>query len=619
LSIFKILEKSIETSSENFSEYLSDKKGSLLTGSEFMLFALSKIFKDQSIEEIENGIVDSSYKSEKYDYGIDAIYITGSNEFIEQPEDLQEFNEDTKFQVHIFQFKRGTGISQADMLKFKNGINKVFINESLDEEDNLYFYNRMNVLDEIKTSIFSDFPSENISVHCYIAFGGMASNITKDKIVSEEIDSIIEDLNSNGYTNSTFEIFDCEALIKDPSHFQKIVDIVEYEKTFKYITDTDQKQILNGYISIIKGNEIAELVRKHQTSLFEANIRDYFKRSDLNSKIIETSSNDEESKYFWSFNNGLTMTCSKVEELPSNKYKLHNLQIVNGCQTSNAIYQAVKNRELVVELQKRKDSGEHLTSKEQDQLSKLLPLQFNANTSVLVKIIETKSEDLVYRITETTNSQTPIKAFSLKANDDVQKLIEQFLDSYGVSYERRVNELRNKGRKNIYSIQKLFQLYTSQILLKPSQAKTIPKQLFTTTYDDVFPAPNVKSLNFLLYYFPILIDLNVNLKIKELSKSTAIDSYKKTLFSHGKFHLGCLMLSSILLKNYGEKGIIENETRIKTELESNADSHFINALENLEKIIKAMVGNKKESIAGASRMTDLDNRVAKFVSNRKST
>ena len=244
-------------------------------------------------------------------------------------------------------------------------------------------------------------------------------------------------------------------------------------------------------------------------------------------------------------------------------------------------------------------------------------MQFNSNTSVLVKIIETKSEDLVYRITETTNSQTPIKAFSLKANDDVQKLIEQFLESYGVSYERRVNELRNKGRKNIYSIQKLFQLYTSQILLKPSQAKTIPKQLFTTTYDDVFPAPNVKSLNFLFYYFPILIDLNVNQKIKELSKSTSIGSYKKTLFSHGKFHLGCLLLSSILLKNYGEKGIIENETKIKSELESNADFHFMNALDNLEKIIKALVGNKKESIAGASRMTDLDHRVARFVNNRK--
>ena len=211
------------------------------------------------------------------------------------------------------------------MLKFRNGIDKVLVKESLDEEDNLYFYNRMNVLNEIKASIFSDFPSDNISIHCYIVFGGMLGNITKDKIVSEEIDKIAEDLNDNGYTNSEVEIFDCEALIKDQSHFQKIIDVVEYEKTFKYITDTDQKQILNGYISIIKGSEIAELVRKHQTSLFEANIRDYSKRNDLNSKIIETSSNDEESKYFWSFNNGLTMTCSKVEELPNNKYKLHNL------------------------------------------------------------------------------------------------------------------------------------------------------------------------------------------------------------------------------------------------------------------------------------------------------
>ena len=95
MSIFTLLEKSINKSSENFSEYLSDKKGNILRGSEFMLFALSKIFKDQNIEEIERGIVDSSYRSEKYDYGIDAIYITGSNELIEQPEDLQEYNDDT--------------------------------------------------------------------------------------------------------------------------------------------------------------------------------------------------------------------------------------------------------------------------------------------------------------------------------------------------------------------------------------------------------------------------------------------------------------------------------------------------------------------------------------------
>ncbi len=617
MSIFKILEKTISRNSENYSEFLSDKSGDILRGSEFMLFALANIFNDKNIEDVEKGIVDSSYKKEKYDYGIDAIYITASNDFVEQPEDLEEYNDDTKFKIHIFQFKRGTGITQADMLKFKTGIKKVLIDEDLSDDDNLYFYNRMSVLDEIKASIFDEFPSDNISVVCYVVFGGMESNILKDKIVSDEITNIEDLLNSNGYTKSEIKILDCQSLIKDPSQHQSIVDIVEYEKTFKYITDTDQPQKLNGYISIIKGGEIAELVRKHQSSIFEANIRDYFKRSDLNSKIIETSSSDKESKYFWSFNNGLTMTCSKVEELPGNKYKLHNLQIVNGCQTSNAIYHAVKNKEKVSELLNKQNKGEHLTIKEQDELNKKKDLQFNNDTTLLVKIIETKKDDLIYRITETTNSQTPIKAFSLKANDDIQKFIEKFLEDYGIAYERRINELRNKGKKNIYSIQKLFQLYTSHILLKPSQAKTIPKQLFVSTYDDVFPAPHVKNVNFLLYYFPIYLDIHVNKGIKQYGNDDDIDQYKKTLFSYGKFHLGCFLLSSILKNKYSEKGIIENEEKIKDQLENNLDFHFLTALDNLEKVIKNFAGNKKESIAGAVRRSELDSRIAKFIKAKK--
>ena len=56
---------------------------------------------------------------------------------------------------------------------------------------------------------------------------------------------------------------------------------------------------------------------------------------------------------------------------------------------------------------------------------------------MLVKIIETKNEDFIYRITETTNSQTPIKAFSLKANDDIQKLIEKYFENNNVFYEMK--------------------------------------------------------------------------------------------------------------------------------------------------------------------------------------
>lgn len=335
----------------------------------------------------------------------------------------------------------------------------------------------------------------------------------------------------------------------------------------------------------------------------------------MNSKILETSANEEEAKYFWSYNNGLTMTCSKVEELPNNKYKLHNLQIVNGCQTSNAIYAAVKNKERIIELNKKIEEGNTLTRKEAEEFDQKNLLQFNEETSLLVKIIETNNDDLIYRITETTNSQTPIKAFSLKANDDIQKLIEKYLEDYDVAYERRINELRNQGKKNIYSIQKLFQLYTSHILLKPSQVRTRPKSMFISSYDDVFPAPNVKSINYLLYYIPIQLDIYVNKIIKEYTGE--MDSYQKTLMSYGKFHLGCFLLSSILKSNYSEKGIIANEDRIKKELNDNLEAHFLDAIDNFEKVVKNFIGNKKESIPSAVRKLELDTRIARFVKNRK--
>ena len=228
MSIFKVLEGNIKKSNENYSEYLADKKGDVLTGSEFMLYSLSNIFKDKEIDEIENGIVDSSYREEKYDYGIDAVYITASNDFIEQPEELEDYNEDTKFKIQIFQFKRGTGISQADLLKFKTGIKKVLIEEDLQEEDNLFFFNRMTVLNGIKSKLFTEFSSDNISVICHIVFGGIESNLYTEKIINEELEDIITTLKNNGFINSKIVVTDCESLIKAPSKNEEIVDIIEY-------------------------------------------------------------------------------------------------------------------------------------------------------------------------------------------------------------------------------------------------------------------------------------------------------------------------------------------------------------------------------------------------------
>ncbi|MFK7780622.1 MAG: AIPR family protein [Candidatus Gracilibacteria bacterium] len=618
MSIFKVLEDKITKQVEDYTAYLGGITGDTLKGAEFMFYSLANIFNDKTIDEIEMGMVDSSYRKEKYDYGIDAIYITGSREFIEQVDQLENYNEDTKFCIHLFQFKRGAGISQADLLKFNNGIEKIVVNEDLIDTDNLHFYNRMQDLDDVKRELYQTIDSSNIEIICHIVFGGVEANITNDKLLQEELDKIKVTLSSNGYTNNKIIITDCQALINSKANEAEITDIIGYEKSLKYITEISESEKFNGFICILKGKEIAELVRKHQSSIFEANIRDYYKRSDLNNKITKTSSSEDEAKYFWSFNNGLTMTCRRVQELPKDQYKLHNMQIVNGCQTSNSIYTAVKNKERVDELNLKVSGGMVLTKKEQEELDEKLGYQFNEDTSILVKIIETKKDDLIYRITETTNSQTPIKAFSLKANDDIQFLIEEYLSSRDICYERRLNFYKNKGKKNIINIQKLFQLFTAQIFFKPSQVKTSPKSMFVNTYDDVFPSPSVTNMNYILYLIPIKIDLYLSKKIREVQRSGGLgDGYKDTILSYGKFHLGCLILSSILKENYNKAGIVKNETIILTELEENFDTHFSDSIINLEKILKNLIGNRKESIIPGVRKTELDQKLAKFINNRK--
>ncbi|MBK6785204.1 MAG: hypothetical protein IPG79_16725 [Saprospiraceae bacterium] len=134
----------------------------------------------------------------------------------------------------------------------------------------------MIVLNQIISKLYSQYSSDNINILCHIVFGGMEKNIFSDLIINNALENVISTLKDGGYTNARIVITDCEGLINSKN--KEIIDIIEYQKTFNYITDTDPGNKLNGYISIINGSEIAELVRKHQSAIFEANIRDFIKK-----------------------------------------------------------------------------------------------------------------------------------------------------------------------------------------------------------------------------------------------------------------------------------------------------------------------------------------------------
>lgn len=615
MSITNIIDKKLRDTQEKYPEIFEGKALDLQDGHSFMIMALETVFKEWDFQEIEEGIVDSSYRQEQFDYGIDAIYISANGEKINNLEDLSVYNDDSKFKIHVFQFKKGRSLELADILKLKEGVQTVLVEEKVDENQNFFMFNIMEEFNKAKMKIFESFPSRNIETVIYVVFGGIKTNLEKDAILMPNLDKIKKTLEDNSYSNSKIEIIDAQSIIDLSKEKNDIVDIVSYKKTFKYITDTNDTNKLNGYIAIINAEEIAQLVKKWQSRLFEANIRDFYRKNEINQKITFTCSSSEESQYFWSYNNGLTITCRKVEDLPNDKYRLHGIQIVNGCQTSNAIYKAYKNAEMKSVFDEKINSGKELSNKESQQYTKIKDQCLNLNTNLLVKIIETDNNDLIYKITETTNSQTPIQKFSLKANENIQQNIEEYLKQFDIAYERRINFYKNQGKRNTVSIQKLFQLYYSQILYKPTQARQRPKQLFDSEYEKIFPSSKGNSIDFKLYLIPILVDFAINKKIKEMQRNRSqIDTFEFAMLSTCRLHLGPFLLHA-MIGSYAQPALIKKFDIIKSSLskKDELDSNFSKAVGNLKKILGPQTNNSPRLIPVALKKSELDDKIVRFI------
>lgn len=615
MSLIDLIDSRVEDKIGTLLEF-KDKGKDVKKGIGFMTYALENIYKSYNINntEIENGIIDSSYREEKYDYGIDAIYITANKECIENLEQLNDFNEDTKFEIHIFQFKKGTGIDAESILKLKDGIEQVFIENKLLEEENEYMYDRLVLLKSIRREIFNQFSPKNITTKIYFVFSGSKEVAKQDNYVQQKIETLEKCLINSGYSNVSFVILGAEELLDLEKGKTDISDVIRVKKFFKYVTATSGKDKLNGYIAIVQGEEIAKLVEKYQNSLFELNIRDYYSSNSNNEKIIATSSSDTESKYFWSFNNGLTITCKQVDDLPDDQLKINGLQIVNGCQTSNSLYKAYKNRAKYNEL----STKGKLKKTEQEELEKIENERLNDKTSVLVKIIETDNDELVYKITESTNSQTAISAFSLKANEDIHKNIERFMKEHNIYYERRINFYRNQKipTKDIIDIKKMAQIYYSIVKYRPSQAMSNPKSMFLNHYKTIFPSPTeTKNLDYKLYLVPVLIQRAVEQRIRMIQRTKSEkNAFNKKLLSYGKFHLGTLALFSILDKEYNEKGIKNNLEKVKEEIkEAVFDQHFNNALKNLKNALNQIGCFNEDSVIQYIKLSELDQQIIKII------
>jgi len=199
---------------------------------------------------------------------------------------------------------------------------------------------------------------------------------------------------------------------------------------------------LRNYIAFLTDDD-----GSYRDYLFTDNVRDYNPSSPVNRDIVRTLL-DPASPEFWWLNNGVTVVCASVYA-PGKSLSVKDIQIVNGLQTSQSIWD---------------------TLKDVDPSSALL------DRCVLVRVIPTpdkKVRDLVIRA---TNSQTPVKIEGLRATSAVQLEIEEILLSAGYFYDRRRNFYKNQGKPKarIVSIRELAQQLLTWVALRPDEARARP-------------------------------------------------------------------------------------------------------------------------------------------------
>lgn len=134
--------------------------------------------------------------------------------------------------------------------------------------------------------------------------------------------------------------------------FQRIVresaSASPIDLTVRMFSQLSIPSTLRSYLGLISVGEVADWYEQHGQRLFDRNIRYPLGATQINEAIGRTLR--ERPEVFSTFNNGLTLVCARAEQRLFNRgatngpaeLHLRDVQIVNGAQTVQAIYDAVR-------------------------------------------------------------------------------------------------------------------------------------------------------------------------------------------------------------------------------------------------------------------------------------
>jgi len=417
----------------------------------FLEYVLEKRL-DLDREEVLEAIIDGSH-----DRGIDAIHIDEESE--------------NRPVVYLFQSKYYENEEKFDRALEGNALSKmqhaieslILKKERQIHEGNIYLLSKLKDIRALSNPRFQ-------IIFCSNSFSPMES-------AKKEFDEFIKS-HSQGHDFFRAEYISLKELgiLITPATTRQIN--TKLKLTGRYFDwSLGEARVVVGRIS---GRELAELRKREGMELFDRNVRGYLTRQNtVNKDIFATATDREAAGRFFFLNNGVTIVCSNLHYLPieeSPELEISNLQVVNGGQTTNSIFEAL-------------EAG-----------------QLAASVYVLVRIVATENTGFIEKITESTNKQTNVRSRDLRSNDITQKTIARLLLNKGFYYETRKNKYKDSpaARTKRIDMEVAAQACYAFTHKKPADAKNKKRELFGSLYEDVFQGDDMQLAENILVSFKCL-------------------------------------------------------------------------------------------------------------------
>lgn len=196
-----------------------------------------------------------------------------------------------------------------------------------------------------------------------------------------------------------------------------------------------------------------------RTQVFEENVRSYLgDENPVNQSIAATLESDTASR-FPVLNNGITIVSPDVK-LQGTTLHLTNYQIVNGCQTSNVLFE---NREKL------------------------------GDVMVNIKVVKTQLEDVFSELVRATNSQTKVEDTQFLSLRPIIKKVEQYFNTFEGAESRLYLERRDRqyvgqdiANTRIFSLHNAAKCVAAMFCNRPDLAGRYPKQMYEELTETIF-------------------------------------------------------------------------------------------------------------------------------------